>query len=1656
MNRIYEGRVGAAAFPKLGKTKKDPVEWVPLGFTAEEFAKVKDERSRLQQVAPGENDDAADARKRLAVLNQAERSEWEKALREQHETFQDAVNYYFLALAAMAEGLKPAEEGARPREVKKLETELQERKAARKARKPKPTEEEKKAEEKRDKEIDEQVARLRREEAVWQWRNQVRDTWERVERGADRFDGPKKRLAKYLGPSLGAESFEEACRAVLKLSRATPEPRAEALMRLLELAGRTKGEAGAALTPLCTDKIVWLCSRPEDLDATDDVQKSVAEHAAWEFAKRIKDAKDDELESLAHDCKPADFTTRERGQILNGKEAIKVLLAYFKKVRNDSPELDGARPSLAAKIRALRRDKEALKQFEFRLPKVRVGLDYKVAKVFKILPSPVVAAVFRKKTEVSAKRKDVPVLDHDALADARTEKQPHFDYFSNLAFIAPAKPEKPATSKQKPVIDDEGDDDADENRAHWFEFDLVAFVEALKSPHRYYQDTQKRDDERVRLEQRRDKMKGEGQESKDGDDASEDTFGFKGDHRIDAIKELVREKDLLGYLEEEDDEPDPQYPINENTLRGWNKLRSAWREALAKPEFAKPDDLETELNRLRIEQQGDRPEEAGGGGLFKVLQREKYHCIWRDAPKGNQADDPLWAWVNFRELEEKIVSLSEPIRFTPAHATKSRRFFIFPKKPRKDGKSPKNSDRPERKSDHVPGMFARNDSGEIVPVKGDEAWLGDRPRFMALSAGVLVQTKEGLQPTPARIYYTAPRLRRDAIRRDGESGIGKAAMIQPMMEALGIAPSVPTVNFANCAVTLYAEPEDRPSKRKSDGEEGWRINLAFPVSVEPEELLKHPFFQHQTRWSYRPSGKGGEKNFAQFQYSAEEPRYEVALRWPVDEQHDVEAKKVNPGRATRKPLDRKWHEDNGGRFTCLPVDLGQRVGGAFALLDVRAGSDFGNNKKGKPVPSRFIGDTPGKRWYAAVAATGLLSLSGEDAEVFVRPPTPIGSDGRKGEKPKGAFQEEPWGDKGRPPLRLTDHGALRDETEEARGLLETLGQLDIMPPGWDERGNCPSTELSFPEQNDYLLKAVSRYLSRIRRLHRWCAFLKPNGKDKRAPEQRERALKEVREACGLDETGKPKVVEKTGQPVAGESWLALHVRALVENDACDEELQPRLAGLLGPMLDALPGQMETIANRCVPLRGRSWKWESLAPDEQGKPLHILRQSGGARPTTRMKMPEGTEREVTWIRGQRGFSSQRIEQIEILRRVLQSLNQIQRRTIGELVKRQKRGQDGGIPRLPDCCPDLLDKIAELKEQRVNQLAHQILAEALGVRLRREGPVKGDDARASSDIHGEYERIPCRLDPSGYRRPVDFIVIEDLKYYDTAVMRSRRENTRLMRWCRRHFRDKLKQLCEVFGIPVVETNPADTSKFCSRSGVAGFRAVEVGPGFEHDFVWNKALKKLEKHDAKLDPVEKAHCEAVRRLVQQVAEAQTIPKQDGTPSGKPRTLLAPLGSGNVFVPVVGALGGSVVPPAVVQADINAAINLGLRAIAEPTLWEIHPRLRTLRPKPEKPGDPAPQELSTREKRKYGGTSEKLNLNLEDTSAITESRQPHYYRDLAGIADWDTATVADPAKPGKEIELVSGKALWGAVKARQWKRVEAINAKRIVDWTGKLNPMP
>lgn len=152
---------------------------------------------------------------------------------------------------------------------------------------------------------------------------------------------------------------------------------------------------------------------------------------------------------------------------------------------------------------------------------------------------------------------------------------------------------------------------------------------------------------------------------------------------------------------------------------------------------------------------------------------------------------------------------------------------------------------------------------------------------------------------------------------------------------------------------------------------------------------------------------------------------------------------------------------------------------------------------------------------------------------------------------------------------------------------------------------------------------------------------------------------------------------------------------------------------------------------------------------------------------------------------------------------------------------------------------------------------------------------------------------------------------------------------------------------------------------------------------------------------------------------------------------------------------------------------INLGLRAIADPRLWTIHPRLRTTgdgRSGKNRGqgtagggkkgvcgtvgGEPSAAKLFTREKRKFGPTGAQLQIGrLAKGSALKDTPNPNYFRDFAEVADWDSAEVPDPLEPGRMVRLVSGKALWGAVTGLQFTRCAEINSARLARWRDKLD---
>ena len=138
----------------------------------------------------------------------------------------------------------------------------------------------------------------------------------------------------------------------------------------------------------------------------------------------------------------------------------------------------------------------------------------------------------------------------------------------------------------------------------------------------------------------------------------------------------------------------------------------------------------------------------------------------------------------------------------------------------------------------------------------------------------------------------------------------------------------------------------------------------------------------------------------------------------------------------------------------------------------------------------------------------------------------------------------------------------------------------------------------------------------------------------------------------------------------------------------------------------------TLARRILPLRDRIWKWESCR-GENGESCRLVQEP--ARHPARVR-----------ICGQRGLSFARLEQLEEFRKRIQSLNRNLMRRAGAAPQRPSEMRE---LRIPDPCPDVLRKLNQMKENRINQTANLILSQALGLRLK--GCARGN---RPEEIHG----------------------------------------------------------------------------------------------------------------------------------------------------------------------------------------------------------------------------------------------------------------------------------------------------------------------------------
>lgn len=219
--------------------------------------------------------------------------------------------------------------------------------------------------------------------------------------------------------------------------------------------------------------------------------------------------------------------------------------------------------------------------------------------------------------------------------------------------------------------------------------------------------------------------------------------------------------------------------------------------------------------------------------------------------------------------------------------------------------------------------------------------------------------------------------------------------------------------------------------------------------------------------------------------------------------------------------------------------------------------------------------------------------------------------------------------------------------------------------------------------------------------------------------------------------------------------------------------------------------------------------------------------------------------------------------------------------------------------------VLDAMERLREQRVKQTASRIVEAALGVGRHTPAKPKGRD-RARPQV---------QLDP-----PCHAVVIENLRNYRPDELQTRRENKQLMSWAAGKVRTALEEGCQLHGLHLREVQPNYTSRQCSRTGLPGMRCVDVAMDkFLTSKYWSKAVAAARKR------VDAGGADALDIMLRDLhAHWSAFP---AATQAKRATIRVPKAGADLFVAAAGAS-----PRSATQADLNAAANIGLRALLDP----------------------------------------------------------------------------------------------------------------------------
>ena len=407
------------------------------------------------------------------------------------------------------------------------------------------------------------------------------------------------------------------------------------------------------------------------------------------------------------------------------------------------------------------------------------------------------------------------------------------------------------------------------------------------------------------------------------------------------------------------------------------------------------------------------------------------------------------------------------------------------------------------------------------------------------------------------------------------------------------------------------------------------------------------------------------------------------------------------------------------------------------------------------------------------------------------------------------------------------------------------------------------------------------------------------------------------------------------------------------------------------------------------------------------------------------LPRGKAKDDRAIRHVGGLSLMRIATVRLLSQVQKAFH-----TRSEPEDLRKNIPPKGDDALSDFDRSLLDTLEHMREQRVKQLASRIAEAALGIGREHVFPTKKEREKKCwcGKVHDKKDpkRPRVRVDPFCHA-----VVIENLTHYRPEETRTRRENRQLMTWSSSKVKKYLAEACQLNGLHLREVQAAYTSRQDSRTGAPGVRCQDVPVReFMQSPFWRQRVAQAEKkrREGRGGALEQFLCDLD-------ASWKHRCETDGEKAG---TVRIPLQRGEIFV---SADSGS---PAAkgLQADLNAAANIGLKALADPDWpgkwWYVPCDAKTSVPVEDKVGGsaaicpgkplrnvpPTPQNIrKARKKRGQTGAPSRDIINLwKDVSSQPISADGRW-RDFTDYWNGVQARVANILRPSTKNAEDTGK---------------------------------